>query len=277
MPPTLLNRLPLLTSILLAGFFALTVARGQSDTTLLLIASSVIMFACCWSSAIHLLGARPALYFVIIAVLFGWFAEETGARFGWFFGQYTYTDVLGPRIGAVPAIIPLMWFALTYSSYVIANLIVWQDPAHNSSGLFWCAAMAVLAAMIVTAYDLGADPYMVFVLKAWLMTKTDGWWFTETLQGFVGWFTVAFAIVFAFHLCVRRRVLRPAVAISRWQVLVPLAVYGGSMLFQMAAGHPVETRTVALFAMGIPLLCAGFGWARWQAGASGPAGQEARA
>ncbi len=263
MPPALLQRLPLLTAILLAAFFALTTARGQSDTTLMLIASSVLMFACCWASAVHLLGGRAALHFVLIALAFGWFAEQMGATDGWFFGEYTYTEVLGPRIGEVPAIIPLMWFALTYVAWVIGNLIVWQHPAHNSAGLGWCAAMSALAAMIVTAYDLGADPYMVFVLKAWIMTKTDGWWFTETLQGFVGWFVVSFAIVFTFHLSVRRRVLRPAAAISRWHVLMPLAIYGGSMVFQMVAGHPVETRTIALFAMGIPLLCAAFGWARW--------------
>ena len=57
MPPALLQRLPLLTAILLAAFFALTTARGQSDTTVMLIASSVVMFACCWASAVHLLGA----------------------------------------------------------------------------------------------------------------------------------------------------------------------------------------------------------------------------
>lgn len=263
MTPPLIKRLPAFTTILLALFLALTAARGMTDTTLLLIGSAVIMFACCWASAIHLLGARAALHFVVIGVVFGWFAEQMGASYGWFFGQYTYSAVLGPRIGAVPAIIPLMWFALTYVAYVIANLIVWQTPAQRSAHLGWSAAMSLLAALIVTAYDLGADPYMVFVLKAWIMTRTDGWWFTETLQGFVGWAAVSFAIIFAFGLSVRARVLRPALRIGKWHVLVPLSIYGGSMAFQMAAGSPVETRTVALFAMGIPLLCALFGWARW--------------
>ena len=264
MTAPMLNRLPLVTTIVLALFFALTAARGMTDTTWLLIGSSVLMFACCWMSAIHLLGARAALHFVVIAVVLGWFAEEMGASYGWFFGEYTYTEVLGPRLGSVPAIIPLMWFALTYVAFVIANLIVWQDPANNDTHLGWSVAMSLLAAMIVTAYDLGADPYMVFVLKAWIMTKTDGWWFTETLQGFVGWAVVSFAIIFAFRLSVRQRVLRPALRVSSWHVLVPLAVYAGSMVFQMAAGSPVETRTIALFAMGIPLLCALFGWARWR-------------
>jgi uncharacterized membrane protein len=264
MTAPMLNRLPLVTTIALVLFFALTAARGMTDTTLLLIGSSVLMFACCWMSAIHLLGARPALYFVVIAVVFGWFAEQMGATHGWFFGEYTYTEVLGPRLVAVPVIIPLMWFALTDVAFVIANLIVWQDPSNNDAHLGWTVAMSLLAAMIVTAYDLGADPYMVFVLKAWIMTKTDGWWFTETLQGFVGWAVVSFAIIFAFRLSVRRRVLRPALRVGSWHVLVPLAIYGGSMVFQMAAGSPVETRTIALFAMGIPLLCAFFGWVRWR-------------
>ena len=258
-----LNRLPLVTYGLLALFCAVTAWRWQTDTTLLLIGSSVLMFACCWTSAIHLLGARAALNFVVIGVAFGWFAEQMGASYGWFFGRYTYTDVLGPQLGAVPAIIPLMWFALTYVAYVIANLIVWQDPAHHETHLGWSVAMSLLAAMIVTAYDLGADPYMVFTLKAWLMTSTDGWWFTETLQGFVGWAVVSFAIIFAFRMRVRKRVLRPALPVASWHVLAPLGIYGASMAFQVAAGSPVETRTVALFAMGIPLLCALFGWARW--------------
>jgi putative membrane protein len=38
----------------------------------------------------------------------------------------------------------------------------------------------------------------------------------------------------------------------------------------MALGTPVETRTIALFAMGIPLLAAACGFSRWQAQAAQP-------
>ena len=170
----LLTNLPRITVALLTAFLLLTIMRGQSDTTSLLIAGSIVMFACCWSSAIHLLGGRAALRFVVIGVVVGWIAEELGATRGWFFGSYTYTEVLGPRIGAVPFIIPLMWFALSYIAYVIANLIVWQTPSDGVPGLPQQLTMSLLAAMIVTAYDLGADPYMVYTLKAWIMTRTDG-------------------------------------------------------------------------------------------------------
>lgn len=264
----LLTNLPRITVALLAAFLLLTVMRGQNDTTSLLIAGSIVMFACCWASAIHLLGGRAALHFVVIGVVVGWIAEELGATRGWFFGSYTYTDVLGPRIGAVPFIIPLMWFALSYIAYVIANLIVWQTPSDAQLGnpvpLHQQITMSLLAAMIVTAYDLGADPYMVYTLKAWIMSETDGWWFGETLQGFVGWMLVSFTIVALFRASLRKLPPVPALTATPWHMLVPLAIYGGNMVFQACLGTPVETRTIAVFAMGIPLLTALCGWARWK-------------
>lgn len=262
---SLLPKLPHLTYALLALFLLVLVSRGYGDTTRLLIAGSAAMFACCWASAAHLLGPRAALRFVVIGVVVGWFAEQMGATQGWFFGSYTYTEVLGPRLGAVPLVIPLMWFALCYIAYVIANLIVWQTPADDSPALPQMLTMSLLAAMIVTAYDLGADPYMVFTLKAWIMTKTDGWWFGETLQGFVGWASVSFVIIMLFRFSVRSQPPRPALPAARPHMLVPLIIYGANMVFQMALGTPVETRTIALFAMGIPLLTAVCGFSRWQA------------
>jgi putative membrane protein len=263
--------LPRLSQGFLAVYLGAILLRGAmaptaSHTTILLIVSSVAMFLCCWASAGHLLGARAANTFVAIALPLGWFAEEMGARYGWFFGSYHYTDVLGPCLGAVPVIIPLMWFALCYVAFILANLMVWQAPVDAPGGAIWwphTLVMSFLAAALVTAYDLGADPYMVFTLKAWIMTKTDGGWFGETLVGFVGWMTVAFTIVALFRLAVRKRAPQAALPALGRHTFVPLAIYGGSMLFQACLGSPIETRAIALFAMGIPLLAALCGWIRW--------------
>lgn len=235
-------------------------------TTGLLVAASLAMFACSAASAVHVLGRRAALRFVLIAVTIGWAAEELGSRYGWFFGSYTYTGVLGPRIGNVPFIIALMWFALCYVGYVMSNLIAWQTPSDGAAPLGQTLVQSLLAAMIVTAYDLGADPYMVFALKAWIMTKTDGGWFGETLQGFAGWMLVSFTIVFLFRLSLRRDppAAGPAAAVTARDIAVPLAIYGGSLLYQALLGVPVETRAIAVFAMGIPLLSALCGWSRWR-------------
>jgi putative membrane protein len=264
------SRLPALSYLLLAIYLVILAFRTHNDTTIALVIASVVMFACCWASATHLLGARPALQFVLIAVSFGWFAEQMGSSRGWFFGHYTYTDVLGPRLGDVPLVIPLMWFALTYAGYVIANLIVWQSPVDGARGLGNTIMLSFLAAMIVTAFDLGADPYMVYTLKAWIMTKTDGAWFGETVQGFFGWVFVSFVIILGFRMSVRSLAMQPSSPFLRHHALVPLALYGSNMVFQMMLGNPVEIRSIAPFAMGIPLLCALAGYQRWVAPAKAP-------
>lgn len=258
---------PKISYALLAAFLLAMAVRSHSETTFALVASAVLMFAFCWASATHMLGVKPALKFVLIGVSMGWFAEQMGASHGWFFGSYTYTDVLGWRLGDVPMVIPLMWFALCYLGYVLSNLIVWQNPlvpAGAASSKVVVLFMSFLAAAIVTAYDLAADPYMVYVLKAWVMAKTDGWWFGETLEGFFGWMLVSFAIIASFRLTTPPQELAVDGRFTKWDAMLPLSIYGFSMVFQMALGHPVETRTVALFAMGIPLLCALAGLWRWQ-------------
>jgi putative membrane protein len=258
------RHLPKISAALLAAFLAVLVMRGFAETTLLLILSSLFMFAASATSAVHLLGGRATVRFVLIAVAVGWLAEQLGSSYGWFFGDYTYTEVLGPRVGDVPFVIPLMWFALTYGAYVIANLIVWHAPVDSSEGTAWMLVLSLLAALIVTSWDLAADPYFVYTLKAWVMGMKDGWWFGETLQGFVGWAGVSFVIIAAFRLTLRRAPIAPALPAARRHVLVPLAIYGGSTAFQVAVAEPVELRTVAFFAVGIPLLAAACGLARWR-------------
>lgn len=240
-------------------------AQGASATTLTIAAASVLMFAACWANAARLLGSARALRFVVIAVGAGWFAEQMGSTHGWFFGDYHYTDMLGPRVGNVPFVIPLMWFALTYIGFVMANLIVWHAPLDGAQGLGPAVLLSFLAAMIVTAFDLGADPYFVFVLKAWVMVKTDGAWFGETVQGFLGWMFVAFVIIAVFRLSSRGPAGRVAGAFTARHALVPLGMYASGMVFQMIYGHPVEIRSIAPFAMGIPLVCAWAGLQRWRA------------
>lgn len=260
MPKTLVIAYLIFSAALIA-----VAARYYDVTAVGIAAASLAMFAACFASANALLGAGPAKKFAALAVAIGWFAEQMGSSHGWFFGSYTYTDVLGPRLGNVPLVIPLMWFALCFIGYALANLILWKQPTDSSASLSRIAGATLIAAMIVTAFDLGADPYFVFVMKAWIMTKQDGGWFGETLQGFAGWMFIAFVIIFLFRLWTRQSAASPATPAAMRAALVPLAIYASGMVFQMLLGHPVETRAIAVFAMGIPLLCAFHGWQEWRA------------
>ncbi len=233
--------------------------REPSPVALPIMLASLAMFWSCFLSAERIYGLRATLVFIALGMIAGWFAEQMGSSRGWFFGRYIYTNVLGAQLGNVPLVIPLMWFSLCHVGLVLAQLILRHTPFVVPSSVASAAFTALIAAMIVTAFDLGADPYFVFVLKAWVMQKTDGAWFGETVQGFAGWMLIGFCILFAFLLYLRRA--RPAPGrIPRWASLVALGIYAGFLVFQMALGHPVETRSIAVFAMGIPFLCAAYGW-----------------
>lgn len=258
-------RLPVLIFTLVSAWLIYTSIGPGKGITLALAIASVVMFAVTWANATRLLGPSATLRFLVIAVSFGWFAEQMGSTDGWFFGSYTYTEVLGLRFVGVPVVIPMMWFVLTYSCYVISNLIVWQSPVDETPGVGNALFMSFLAAMIVTAFDLGADPYLVYVLKAWVMNKPDGAWFGETVQGFFGWVFVSFVILCSFRFSTRKMALKAASAqfLPR-HATVPLGIYSAGLVFQVFLGHPVEIKSIAPFAMGIPLLCALAGLQRWR-------------
>jgi uncharacterized membrane protein len=123
----------------------------------------------------------------------------------------------------------------------------------------------LLAAMIVTAFDLGADPYFVYVLKAWIMGKKDGAWFGETVRGFEGWMGVGFVIVALFQALARPRLAGVFDTKVRNAALLPILMYTGFIVFQVALTDPVALRVIAFFAMGIPALVAGIAWTQWVA------------
>jgi uncharacterized membrane protein len=231
-----------------------------------LVAASIGLFLLSAWAARELLGVRLMAVFISLALAVGWFAEEIGASRGWFFGRYSYTDVLGPRLGSVPLVIPLMWFALCFIGYVMAQFLLWRQPDPVGKSLMQVFLTSLLAAMLVTAFDLGADPYFVFVLKAWVMQKTDGGWFGETLQGFAGWMLISFLIVLSFQLIAKNQIASPTKNHLKLAMLLPIGIYLSAMLFQILFGHPVETRAVALFSMGIPTLIALVAWWQWKEG-----------
>ena len=252
-------------ALLLLPAFGLVLWTFSSYSLLsvaLVVAALVQSGVALWSCR-TLLGTRTTSIFVTVAVALGWFAEQMGSTLGWFFGDYTYTDVLGPRLGSVPVVIPLMWFGLCYIGFLMASLVLWRQPAPPASSWPAGALVALLAAMIVTAFDLGADPYFVYTLKAWIMTEKDGGWFGETVKGFEGWMIVSFAIVSLFQAVARPLAVAGTDAAARRAALVPVLIYAGFMVFQAAMTQPVALRIIAFYAMGIPCVIALMAWSQW--------------
>ncbi len=211
-----------------------------------------------------LLGWRRAWMFFGVAAVLSFTAEYLGTTSGGIFGAYYYTDVLGPKIlGEVPVVIPLTWFLMMYPSYLIANLIVGQRPLLEGSSnrqLLW---LSLLGALVMTAWDVTLDPYMVGFEKAWVWTQ-GGMYFGIPVQNYVGWVATTF-LVFALVRFLERKVpLEPQVRFGRWFVAMPLATYGFMSVGDIVLGQPPETVILSPFAMGLPLAFAATALAKWR-------------
>ena len=101
---------------LLAPFIQLPVLLGRVSVPLTLALFSLF-------HALYLLGWRHALAFIAVCLVVSWGFEQAGVATGLIYGDYHYTDVLGPKLGRVPLIIPAAWFMMMYPSHVMANLI----------------------------------------------------------------------------------------------------------------------------------------------------------
>jgi uncharacterized membrane protein len=245
------------TLLLCMGYSSLNL----NTTSMFLV--STFMLLTCFASAIHLFGIRSALVFLVGTLVIGFFAEYMGENYGWFFGDYDFTEVLGFKFLGVPIIIPMMWFSLSYIGLILAFLLSERRPFQQQMTWAGITATSALGALLVTAYDLGADPYMVFEVKAWIMEKKDGWWFGETVQGFVGWFGISFTILFLFQFFMRFQKWSFPKSFKLWDTLIIVLIYASLMFYQILYGVPVETRTISVFAMGIPLFIAILGMKHW--------------
>lgn len=250
-------------AFLASSFGYIAIAESPTLLTSALVISSFLMLAYAWVSAQHVLGLKSAGVLSALAIGLGYFAELMGTKFGWFFGAYTFTEVLGPQISGVPIVISMMWFVLAYIGYTMSCFLLYSRQHVAYGGLKKAGLISFVAAMLVTAFDLGADPYFVYGINAWIMKITDGAWFGETTQGFFGWLIITFIIVMTFQLLARNLPMPKPVKSTKWFALMPLVNYGNFIIFQMVFGTPVETKTIAFFAMGLPLSLAYVSWYRW--------------
>jgi putative membrane protein len=119
---------------------------------------------------------------VVILVL-GFVVECAGLRYGVPFGDYEFTDLLGPRLpGGVPMLIPLSWFSIAISAGAVASFVF---PGRGP-------AATIVGAVLMVVWDLGLDPVMSHLYRFWVF-QTAGTYYGIPLSNFGGWFLVGLA------------------------------------------------------------------------------------
>ncbi len=105
--------------------------------------------------------------------------DALGTRFGFPFGSYAFTDMLGVKwFGLVPALIPLAWFNIAVPAFAVASL-----------GFQGRAGRVVAGAVLMLAWDLFADPLMGSRYAFWVW-RDPGAYYGIPFSNFAGWFLV---------------------------------------------------------------------------------------
>ncbi|WP_035798841.1 gamma-carotene 1'-hydroxylase CruF [Crocosphaera chwakensis] len=136
--------------------------------------------------AYRTLGVWHWLGFMLPALSISLTSELLGTSTGFPFGHYRYLTGLGYKIaGLVPFTIPLSWFYLGFSAYLIA-----RAGLNNKISQNWLKIVAsiFLGSIFLTAWDFVLDPAMSQTTMPFWVWDQPGAFFGMPYQNFAGWF-----------------------------------------------------------------------------------------
>ena len=124
--------------------------------------------------------------FCLICAIAGFLIEVAGVSTGNIFGNYSYGNVLGPKLYNTPFIIAVNWLLVTYTAGVTVNEYV--DEKHG-----W-RLKSFLAAVLMVGLDFFIEPTAM---------KTDMWHWQNNIvpfKNYIGWFIVSLIFQIFFQL-----------------------------------------------------------------------------
>jgi uncharacterized membrane protein len=179
--------------------------------------------------AYRTLGLRNWLCFMIPAVGISLSSELLGTSSGFPFGHYSYLSGLGYKIaGLVPFTIPLSWFYLGLSSYLLARAGLGVVFARRHSWLWQLGAIG-LGSLLLTSWDFVLDPAMSQTALPFWYWHQPGAFFGMPYQNFAGWLGTGVVFMTVAALLWRNQ----PIALRSEQLTFPLVVYLGNFAFAM--------------------------------------------
>ncbi|MEO1298863.1 MAG: gamma-carotene 1'-hydroxylase CruF [Cyanobacteria bacterium J06636_16] len=175
------------------------------------------------------LGTKAWLAFFVPAIAISLACELLGTSTGFPFGDYSYLNGLGYKIGGlVPFTIPLSWFYLGISSYLLARGgLLANRPS-------WVRQVLALAtgALLLMSWDFVLDPAMSQTAMPFWYWHTPGAFFGMPYQNFAGWFFtgIVFMVVASLFWQGNTRVQ----GLTRSSLTLPLIVYIANFTFALA-------------------------------------------
>lgn len=182
------------------------------------------------------LGWKTALLMGASAFTIALALENLSIATGVPFGFFTHTDAFGAKIGAVPFAVALGYFMLGLPAWLLTRVIIGER--------FSTLASPILAAFILTQFDLTHDPIGATVLSQWHFRYPSGL-NGVPISNFLGWLVTSFAIFLVWSWLNNRARPLPDFA-NRGFWLLPIAFWAMTaaqypLLFVTAPTGTVET------------------------------------
>ena len=197
------------------------------------------------------IGWRTTLIFFVFATTISLSAELIGTATGLPFGDYEYLDGLGTKVlGRVPYTIPLSWFYLGFTSYLIANSLAGSTRSIRQPVLAIAGGTYLLV-----VWDLVLDPAMAhdsMPIRFWTWNDT-GPYFGMPLINFAGW-----ALTGALFMTVTRLVWREDPHPDSQRSSLPFLMYFVNVAFGVVLAIDVGLWIPALLAIALGVLPASY-------------------
>jgi putative membrane protein len=175
------------------------------------------------------LGTWHTLSFMIPALSISLSAELLGTSTGFPFGQYHYLTGLGYKIaGLVPFTIPLSWFYLGLSAYLLASAGL---KARFGNAKDWHIELGaiLLGSLLLMSWDFVLDPAMSQTTMPFWAWDQPGAFFGMPYQNFAGWFGTGVVYMSIATLLWRAK----PKAWSQLPLALPLGIYLSNFAFAM--------------------------------------------
>ena len=213
--------------ILLVGYLALVVGFAWNPTPLAQALAAVgIVVALLHATLFY--GAKDALAIFLICITITFAMENLGSLTGFPFGHYHFEVGANlPHVGLIPVIVGPLWFGMGYFSWILAGTLL-GAPA-RPAGQFERLAWPVIAAFVMTQWDVVMDPPLATISKAWIW-HDGGAHFGVPLSNYAGWLLTSWLFYQAFAIYLGRRPDLSPPAPARVLRLMAIALYLGSGL-----------------------------------------------
>ncbi len=188
------------------------------------------------------IGWRRTAIFAVVSIACSLAAELLGTGTGWPFGAYAYGDALGPKVfERVPIGIPLSWFSLGLTSYLLARLALAR--VGRAAGP---VPSVLLAVWFFVVWDVVLDPAMAherMPIRFWTWHE-HGAFFGMPMRNLAGW--AGTALVFT---ALSRALWRDEVDARTVPARFPITMYAVNLGFAMALDASVALWTPIVLAL----------------------------